>query len=65
LVIKKKGNLVLKNHPTLGFALDKNDGTETGRPSHLGRNLSLEQIDEVSAKLTTWKLFKSAKSWPE
>lgn len=59
------GKLVLKDHPQLGFAIDSKDGTKAGGPSHLRRDLSLQKVSDTPAKLSTWKLVKSASTWPE
>ncbi len=59
------GTIVLADHPELGFAVAAGKGSKAGGPSHLRRDMDLRVISETDASLTTWKLVKSAASWPE
>ncbi len=61
----ENGYIALAGNPNLGFSVGKDAGTETGGPSHLRRDLSLNSLSETDPSLTKWKLVKSAKSWPE
>ena len=60
-----EGMLVLRDHPQLGFAVDGKDGTKAGGPSHLRRDLSLQNLSKLKASLYTWKLVTDAASWPD
>ena len=64
-VLTEEGKLVLKDHPQIGFTVADGKGSKAGGPSHLRRDLDLQDVTQAPAKLTTWKLVKSRTSWPE
>ena len=64
-VLTDDGKIVLKDHPKIGFTVAGGDGQKAGGPSHLRRDLNLQDVSKAPAKLSTWKLVKSRNSWPE
>lgn len=58
------GYIALVGNPDLGFAVVEGAGSKAGGPSHLRRDLSLNTLSETDPSLATWKIDKSAKSWP-
>ena len=64
-VLTDDGKLVLKDHPAIGFTVASGNGQKAGGPSHLRRDLNLQNVTTAPAKLTTWKLVRSRDAWPE
>ncbi len=63
--LTQDGALVLANHPTIAVTVADGVGTKAGGPSHLRRDIKLMRLDAKASKRQTWKLVKSADSWPE
>ena len=64
-VFTEEGFIVLESHLNLGFAVAPGEGDKAGGPSHLRRDMSLMDIEEIDASLKTWKLVTNADSWPD
>ena len=64
-VFTEEGSIVLESHLNLGFAVAPGRGNKAGGPSHLRRDMSLMDIEEIDPSLKTWKLVVSADSWPD
>lgn len=64
-ILTDEGKLVLKDHPNIGFTVAEGKGQKAGGPSHLRRDLDLQDVTKAPTKLTTWKLVESRSSWPE
>ncbi len=59
------GAIVLEQNPDLCIAIAPGSGQKAGGPSHLRRDLGIVSLKSSDLKLHTWKLVRSAQSWPE